>query len=334
MALTKVQLQDALDQRILGLFLLPTEQCNFRCTYCYEDFKHKVMPPGVVQGVKRLISERLSGLHILNIAWFGGEPMLAMHVIEDISQHILDERLRQAPRITYQATITTNGWRLNAERARRLAELGIQQAQISLDGLNDVHDQTRRRADGKGTFQRIWSNLIELRNSTIPLNVMIRLHLSPANYGQMEKIIQTLNSEFASDARFTVLLKAIARLGGPNDSIMPVYSKPEGKLARQALSPLLDPRLLPDPRILEDPCYAVKPNTLVIRSDGSIAKCTVAFNDDRNRVGILQPDGTIAIDQDKMRLWMRGLFTQNEEELACPFSVMARNQDVEISRSH
>lgn len=28
----------ALDNRILKLTVLPTEKCNFRCTYCYEDF--------------------------------------------------------------------------------------------------------------------------------------------------------------------------------------------------------------------------------------------------------------------------------------------------------
>ena len=31
---------DALTTRRLHLILLPTEQCNFRCKYCYEDFQH------------------------------------------------------------------------------------------------------------------------------------------------------------------------------------------------------------------------------------------------------------------------------------------------------
>ena len=28
----------------LNLIILPTEACNFRCTYCYETFENKKMP--------------------------------------------------------------------------------------------------------------------------------------------------------------------------------------------------------------------------------------------------------------------------------------------------
>ena len=39
------QLAAALSDRYLHLILFPTEQCNFRCTYCYEDFEAKQMDP-------------------------------------------------------------------------------------------------------------------------------------------------------------------------------------------------------------------------------------------------------------------------------------------------
>src|ERR1044071_7965793 len=61
----------------LQLILLPTEQCNFRCMYCYEDFSGGRMSPGVSEGVKRLIDRRLDGLRSLTVSWFGGEPLLA-----------------------------------------------------------------------------------------------------------------------------------------------------------------------------------------------------------------------------------------------------------------
>jgi len=40
-------------------------------------------------------------------------------------------------------------------------------------------------------------------------------------------------------------------------------------------------------------CYASKANSLVIRADGRIAKCTVALNDERNHIGDLKPDGSL-----------------------------------------
>ena len=36
---TRCQIAAAISPRIQELILLPTEKCNFRCTYCYEDFE-------------------------------------------------------------------------------------------------------------------------------------------------------------------------------------------------------------------------------------------------------------------------------------------------------
>jgi sulfatase maturation enzyme AslB (radical SAM superfamily) len=64
----------------LNLIILPTEACNFRCTYCYETFEHKKMKKEVVNGIKALIGRRGPELNKLEIAWFGGEPLLAFDV--------------------------------------------------------------------------------------------------------------------------------------------------------------------------------------------------------------------------------------------------------------
>jgi uncharacterized protein len=42
---------------------------------------------------------------------------------------------------------------------------------------------------------------------------------------------------------------------------------------------------------------------MVIGSDGTVYKCTVAFEDERNHVGRLHSDGTLEIDPDKWRMW-------------------------------
>ena len=63
------------------LILMPTEQCNLRCTYCYEDFRHRHMEPRVVTGVKRFLSKRAPKLDLLRIDWFGGEPLLARPIV-------------------------------------------------------------------------------------------------------------------------------------------------------------------------------------------------------------------------------------------------------------
>jgi uncharacterized protein len=55
---TKEQIGNCLSNKVQELTLFPTEKCNFRCTYCYEDFLIGKMPKKVIEGVKNLIRSR------------------------------------------------------------------------------------------------------------------------------------------------------------------------------------------------------------------------------------------------------------------------------------
>jgi len=61
-------------------------------------------------------------------------------------------------------------------------------------------------------------------------------------------------------------------------------------------------------------CYAAKANSLAIRSNGDINKCTVALDSDYNHVGKLLPNGTIILDIDKFSKWTS---SGVEEDSAC-----------------
>ncbi|MFG2860265.1 radical SAM protein [Streptomyces sioyaensis] len=172
------ELVAALTDRTLHLIILATEQCNFRCAYCYEDFSVGRMGPETVQGIKRLLDRRLDGLRQLNVSWFGGEPLLARPIVEDISSHVV-ESLGRLPELPYLGDMTTNGYLLDVTTAERLAGLGVGSYQISLDGPQAVHDTTRVRADGGKSFQRIGENLLALRDSALPLRILLRIHLTP-----------------------------------------------------------------------------------------------------------------------------------------------------------
>ena len=146
-------LYDALSQDKLELILFPTEKCNFRCTYCYEDFELGRMPPAVVTGIKNLIDARSQDLKILHLSWFGGEPLIAYDIVRDISGHA--KRLSDERGFRSIVSITTNGYTLTEDRFVELASLGTRKFQFSLDGEQAVHDRTRLRIDGAGTFAEI-----------------------------------------------------------------------------------------------------------------------------------------------------------------------------------
>jgi uncharacterized protein len=313
----------------LQLILLPTERCNFRCTYCYEDFSIGRMSAETILGVKRLIDRRVASLESLSISWFGGEPLLARSVVEEISDHVV-RLAAERPDLEYVADMTTNGFLLDAVAVERLAQLGIRLYQISLDGPEPLHDRTRVRGNGKGSFRQIWRNLQAIRDGSAPVNVLLRIHLTPDNLPVMPDFLLQIRETFLEDKRFTVLLKPVERLGGPNDATMEVVPQATRPGILAHLEGILvdgsgeAQRLFPAP----DVCYASRPNSLVIRADGRVGKCTVALRDPANTIGKLLPDGSLDIDNDRLRPWLRGWASRDWETLGCPYATFLKDPPV------
>jgi uncharacterized protein len=69
-------------------------------------------------------------------------------------------------------------------------------------------------------------------------------------------------------------------------------------------------------------CYAARPNSYVIRADGRVGKCTVSLNSTTNTLGRIGDDGDLAIDVDKLKLWMTGFSSLEPRALGCPADYM------------
>lgn len=308
-----------ISNRSLELILLPTEQCNFRCTYCYEDFSIGKMKRNIVEAIKKLISQRIDSLDALKIGWFGGEPLAAKDIVYEISEFIQKLRMNY-PNLRYLSDMTTNGFQLKEEIFRKLNSLDVTSFQVSLDGTEEMHNKTRKRMNGEGSFRTIWNNLLAIKNTDLDFSIVLRIHITPENLDDIYKLVDLIKADFGYDNRFTVFFKAIENLGGPNTGTFKVLrGKDKGEIMQQLylhLGDTMRPKKINDngPYV----CYAAKTNSLVIRADGKIGKCTVALSDDRNSLGILRDDGSIEIASDKLALWTRGIKSQNLEDLSCP----------------
>lgn len=313
----------ALTNRALELTVMPTEACNFRCTYCYEDFALGRMPPEVVRGVKNLISARAPELDTLHIAWFGGEPTLALDVVRDVQSHV-QAVAAEHPGLRARANMTTNAWKLARDVFDELVGLGVNEYQISFDGPPEMHDRKRKRLDGKGTFARIWRNVLAMRDSALDFHVILRIHVDHENLASLFGFVDQIRAELGHDARFSIFLKQIGRYGGANDANLPVLSTEEDSRLYQRLLTHTYGSVEQEhvrgaggtgsPKL----CYAAKGNSHVVRSDGRLCKCTVALDNPANVVGRIHEDGTVEIDAARSRPWMRGLWSGIDAELLCP----------------
>jgi uncharacterized protein len=318
----------------LELIILPTEQCNFRCTYCYEDFSIGRMSIETVSAIKLLLNSRAQNLHLLKIAWFGGEPLVAKNVILDICKYAAS-LTDKYPDLRYISNMTTNGYLLNIDTVHDLLNVGVQQYQISIDGSREIHNQSRLRADGKGTFDQIWDNLLAIRNSPLPVKIDLRLHFTVDTFQLLDTLIADLKREFLPDSRFSFYFKAIEQLGGVNDVAIKTFSAKEKSEAIRTLkfklfSTHLDSfqnKAVPDDYV----CYASKPNSLVIRANGTVGKCTVALSDERNNVGLIQSDGTLKLTPSRLTPWVRGIESLDIETLSCPLVYLPTSKDIKDS---
>jgi uncharacterized protein len=313
------------------LIIMPTEQCNFRCTYCYEDYEAGWMKPETISAIKQLIDRRVSDLETLSLSWFGGEPLLAKHTVFDISRYAfnLATQLSQ-PQI--RGGMTTNGYFLDYETASALADCSITEYQISLDGPSDVHDRTRLRADGTGTYERIWANLMAIRNSSLPVTILLRVHFSADTVDSVDRLIDDIKTHLLDDSRFSVTFKAIGRWGGENDAATQILSREKRDQFIASFSARLFGENSDSPQNVSHQvgyvCYASRPNSLVIRANGDINKCTVALYDEANKVGTLQSDGSIRLIPGRLAPWVRGLETLDARILSCPRSGMLTKKNL------
>lgn len=309
------------------LFLMPTEQCNFRCLYCYENFALGRMPQEVVASVKSLISRRVKHApRLLALSWYGGEPLLASDIVLEVSNHAKD--VCRKANTQFFADITTNGYLLSRAMLSELASAGLKRFQITLAGAKSTHDRMRMLKSGKdGTFDIIWNNLLALRDSGLPIEAWLRINFDAHTYTELDPLIQLIKEELIPSGRFTVFFSEILPTGGLYDEKIGVFDAGARETVLEQLYSKVG--IEPYQKELENrPCYAAHANTLLIRSDGSLGKCTVALYDERNCVGSLRPDGTLDFDKKRLQFWLRGLVEMNKSILQCPLNERCDDADL------
>jgi uncharacterized protein len=297
----------ALDK--LQLVLLPNEQCNFRCKYCSQTFARKKMRRDVIEGVVAHVRSRAPSLRSLSVGWFGGEPLTAPEIIDEVAGRL--QSICEEHGVDYSSSMTTNGYLLKESVARMLLKREVRGFQITIDGRREDHDRLRVLGDGHtGTFDRIFANLRMLRALDEQFKVVLRVNFDRRSAPLMDPFLDLLEAEFAHDERFCIDFHPVGRWGGPNDPQLAVCGRDEGQLnsvdlGRRAISRGLDPagvrdKLLPG----GSKCYAAKPYSFVIGSDGTVYKCTVAFEDPRNHVGRITANGELLLDAAKHEMWI------------------------------
>jgi len=328
------EIETAITNSGLKLFVNSSEQCNLRCVYCYETFALGHIKLDAAKGIVRLIEQRVGdGLEWLELEFFGGEPLGAWNRVQYIAKNAYE--LCQRHGVELLGGMTTNAMLLHMDRLEWLVQHGISAFQITLDGPREIHDSRRVSSQKTGSFDVIWQRLAMMHASSLAdLEVTIRVHFDESSWRVLVEhrdFLDTLIDTFIRrDPRFKLYFHPIEKWGGGSAEGIKFFARRQD--ARAALGDLLvrvrQSGLGPNQvRQLKEwsetgksdyICYAARANAFVIRADGTVSKCTVAFDDDRNVVGKLTKEGELIINHELHTPWLRGLVSGDASALACP----------------
>lgn len=289
---------------VLFLILLPTAGCNFRCMYCYEDHEGKVMTQEIQDSVISFVEKNIENYKALRVEWFGGEPLCSSDVVDYISQGLIAV-CKQAKK-PYTASMTTNGYLLNLDTFRRMLRKNrVVSYQITLDGLEESHNQQRPLANREGSFQTIMANLKAIRDQIKShlFQITVRCNVTEKVMNSFNEYLDMLSSEFGEDDRFDFYWKIAWE---PDHKADDAYCEEEQydellEMARNRKLRLgLNRAMLACYGLI---CYASYPGCFVIGADAAVYKCTVIFDEPRNQIGTLKKDGTMELDKNKEACW-------------------------------
>ncbi|WP_437568348.1 radical SAM protein [Sorangium sp. So ce542] len=274
----------------LTLTLAPTMGCNFNCTYCIEPERFRVRAStmteaaqdGVVELARRHIVD--GGVRRVLVSWFGGEPLLAIDVIERLSHRLI--ALCEQHGCRYDANITTNGFALGSKAVGALRTCDVRVLKISLDGPEHTHDRRRVLRGGRGTFQRILDNIVA---ASATMNVVIRVNVDASNEGDLLRLLDALEAR-ALKNKVTVYLGIVEEneaIEGKFKAFLSrrAFAEAEHKFTVEAERRRFASTSLPTLR--GNFCSADMEQGYMIGPDGELYACWADFGDPSKRVGHL-----------------------------------------------
>jgi len=184
---------------VKNITFVVTENCNLRCTYCYEHRKNcdtRMSKDIGRKAVDMLFEEdaKQDGTYISSsnaeaviLEFIGGEPLLEVELMDYIIEYFRYKALTINHRwaLHHMISISTNGILYGLEDVQRFIEKneGRISISISIDGNKELHDSCRLFPDGKGSYDIVEKAFIkQLRKNP---NAGTKLTLSPQNIGYL-----------------------------------------------------------------------------------------------------------------------------------------------------
>lgn len=296
-----------------SLTIAPTMQCNFRCPYCYENnIKRERMSKETVNKTLEFLKQIRNDSSALSVAWYGGEPLLAMDIIEQISKYAISLYGEK-----YSASMVTNGYLLDIETAIKLKELRITQIQITIDGPPHIHNKLRRLPFGEDTFFVILNNITKALENNTELKITIRVNTSKNNIEYIEQIMPYIDKYGLTD-KIGLYLAPVDNINNTCNASECLsnteFAIEQMKFIKSNYKKGYNFIHLPQRNI--GVCGAIAPNCYVIDASGDLYKCWDTISDKTKKVGSIYENIELNTN---LSQWLKYDCFNDKECIQCSF---------------
>lgn len=309
---------------VLYVMIAPTNDCNFRYTYCFEYKQPEYMSINVEENVLKFLDSKIPYCKQLRLSWFGGEPLLCKEQIIRMSEHI--NKTCKSHHVPIYGEISTNGYELDYETFKALLRNHITDYQICVDGPQRFHNITRPHCFNNDSYERIMSNLIKIKNEVTygHFKIMIRTNVTPQVSDFMEEHITQMNTYFGDDNRFVLIYQCVRDWGGDEISNGQIvsdesaeYSKLYGLSTDVGINSASSLSFAP----IVGNCQANRKNGFLIDHLGNLRKCSLAQHNSEHceidKIGYIAKGGKAVIDDYKLSKWLVRNFVISDSCKTC-----------------
>ncbi len=308
---------------IFKVTIAPTLLCNLRCIYCYQGRSSGIMDITTCDRIIEVLKNKLvkKKFKSLFVDWYGGEPLMAIDIIEYFSGRIID--ICVSNNIEYNSTIVSNGTLIGKSTLHILKKCGISTFQITIDGPGEINDKYRPFSNGRGSYYRIFHNLKIIAGS---FNVNLRINVDINNIDSAYILLDELaENDLLKNEKFR-FIPYISMLGKLSDTcnysmqdaidITKFYDyaiRFQNKVIQKSSGIALED-IVELPKKLSHACGARDPDSLCIDPYGNVYKCGLELHETEKGCGKIWKEFHL---HDNFRKWFRQDPLKNEKCNKC-----------------
>lgn len=149
--------------------IFTTTGCNGSCEYCFQkDIEPLAMSEETAADVANWILQHANPGLMINLRWFGGEPLVNKAVISQICGVLQQNRRR------YQSSMSSNGDLFKSVTEEEIELWQLKSVQFTLDDCGAAYDRIKGLSEG--AYDRLKATIEQFPN----VNFVLRVHYDPA----------------------------------------------------------------------------------------------------------------------------------------------------------